>query len=106
MVNLDVTGIGTQVEVIGEGPLAQAALALAAGAGIPAIPSRLPPNTGSDHTSFIDAGVSTVFFTSGEFSTIHSPQDVAGDISSVMLDHVGDLALLVVKDLLAEVAQG
>lgn len=106
MVNLDVTGIGTQVEVIGEGPLAQAALALAAGAGIPAIPSRLPPNTGSDHTSFIDAGVSTVFFTSGEFSTIHSPQDVAGDISSAMLDHVGDLALLVVKDLLAEVAQG
>lgn len=106
MVNLDVTGIGTQVEVIGEGPLAEAALALASGAGIPAIPSRLPPNTGSDHTSFIDAGVSTVFFTSGEFSTIHSPQDVPGDINSAMLDHVGDLALLVVKDLLTEVAQG
>ena len=105
MVNLDVTGIGTQVEVIGDGPLAQAALALAAAAGIPAVPSRLPPNTGSDHTSFIDAGVPTVFFTSGEFSTIHSPQDIAGDINSTMLDHVGDLALLVVKDLLTEVAQ-
>jgi Iap family predicted aminopeptidase len=106
MLNLDVTGIGDQVEVIGDGPLAQAALALASGAGIPAIPSSLPPNTGSDHTSFIDAGVSTVFFTSGEFSTIHSPQDVPGEINGEMLDHIGDLALLVVKDLLPDVARG
>jgi Iap family predicted aminopeptidase len=106
MVNLDVTGIGTQVEVIGDGPLAQTALALAAEAGIPAVPSRLPANSGSDHQSFLDAGVPTVFFTSGDFSTIHSPADVVADINVEMLDQIGDVALLVVKDLLAEVAQG
>jgi len=54
-VNLDVTGIGGQVEVIGDGPLAQTAIALATGAGIPAVPSKLPPNSGSDHQSFLDA---------------------------------------------------
>lgn len=106
MVNLDVTGIGTQVEVIGDGPLAQTALALAAEAGIPAVPSTLPANSGSDHQSFLDAGVPTVFFTSGDFSTIHSPADVVADINLEVLDQVGDVALLVVKDLLAEVAQG
>lgn len=105
-VNLDVTGIGTQVEVIGDGPLAQTALTLAAEAGIPAVPSRLPANSGSDHQSFLDAGVPTVFFTSGDFSTIHSPGDVVADINVEMLDQIGDVALLVVKDLLAEVAQG
>ena len=106
MVNLDVTGIGTRVEVLGDGPLAQTALALAAEAGIPAVPSRLPANSGSDHQSFLDAGVPTVFFTSGDFSTIHSPADVVADIDVEMLDQIGDVALLVVKDLLAEVAQG
>ncbi|MCL4241679.1 MAG: hypothetical protein KJ048_10025, partial [Dehalococcoidia bacterium] len=60
MVNLDVTGVGERVEVIGEGPLAQAALALAAEAGIPAAPSTLPPNSGSDHESFLNAGIETV----------------------------------------------
>jgi Zn-dependent M28 family amino/carboxypeptidase len=106
MVNLDVTGIGTGVEVIGDGPLAQAALALAAEAGIPAVPSRLPANSGSDHESFRNAGIETVFFTSGDFSTIHSPADAVADIEAEMLDQIGDVALLVVQDLLAEVAQG
>ncbi len=106
MVNLDVTGVGERVEIIGEGPLAQAALALAAEAGIPAAPSTLPANSGSDHESFLNAGIETVFFTSGDFSTIHSPADVAADISSEVLDQVGDAALLVVQDLLAEVAPG
>lgn len=106
MVNLDVTGVGSRVEVIADGALSQTALALAAEAGIPAVPSRLPANSGSDHQSFLDAGVPTVFFTSGDFSTIHSPEDVAEDINVEILDQIGDVALLVVKDLLAEVAQG
>ncbi|MCL4243466.1 MAG: M28 family peptidase, partial [Dehalococcoidia bacterium] len=63
-------------------------------------------NSGSDHESFLNAGIETVFFTSGDFSTIHSPADVAADISSEVLDQVGDAALLVVQDLLAEVAPG
>lgn len=106
MVNLDVTGIGGRVEVIGTGPASQLALRLAKEAGIEAVPSRLPPNSGSDHQSFADAGVETVYFTSGDFSTIHSPEDVAAAIDQAMLDRIGDSALLTVKALLEEVAAG
>ncbi len=103
MVNLDVTGIGRRVEVIGDTPAAARAVALAVAAGIDAIPSRLPPNTGSDHMSFADAGVEVVFFTSGDFSTIHSPQDVAAAIDRETLGRVGDAAWLLISDLLREV---
>jgi aminopeptidase YwaD len=103
MVNLDVTGIGRQVEVIGDTPAAARAIALASAAGIEAVPSQLPPNSGSDHMSFADAGVEVVFFTSGDFSTIHSPQDVAAAIDRGILGRVGDAAYLLIRDLLREV---
>ncbi len=106
MVNLDVTGIGGRVEVIGTGPASQLALRLAQQAGIEAVPSRLPLNSGSDHQSFADADVETVYFTSGDFSTIHSPEDVAAAINQTVLDRIGDVALLTVKALLEEVAAG
>jgi aminopeptidase YwaD len=105
-INLDVTGIGESVEVIGDGQIARAAVAKGVSLGIPTVPSQLPANSGSDHQSFIDAGVPTVFFTSGDFSTIHSPLDVSGDISVTMLDQVGDVAFAVLNDLVAQVAQG
>lgn len=106
MINLDVTGVGKGVEVIGEGQVARDALATAKALGIPAVASQLPANSGSDHQSFNEAGVPTVFFTSGDFATIHSPQDVSADISETVLDQVGDAALAVIKNLLAEVARG
>ncbi|MGE3076391.1 MAG: M28 family peptidase [Dehalococcoidia bacterium] len=106
MINLDVTGIGDQVEVIGGGAIANDALSAARQLGIDAIPSQLPPNSGSDHQSFIDAGVATVFLTSGDFGTIHSPQDVAADVSADELDRIGDTAFALIKMLLAQVARG
>ncbi len=106
MVNLDVTGIGDNVEVIGNSPIAARAIELAKGAGITAVPSSLPANSGSDHQSFEEAGVPTVFFTSGDFSTIHSPQDVSGAIEQGVLDQVGDAAFTLINALLVEVARG
>lgn len=106
MLNLDVTGIGRGVEVIGEGQLARDAIQAAKDLGYPAIASSLPANSGSDHQSFVDAGVITVFLTSGDFGTIHSPQDVSADIQEQVLDQIGDTALAVIKKLLAEVARG
>lgn len=102
MVNLDVTGIGTRVEVIGNTPAALRAIDLATANGIPAVASTLPPNTGSDHMSFADAGVEVVFFTSGDFSTIHSPQDTVDAIDQATLDAIGDAAYLLIRDLLAQ----
>ncbi|MGE0600256.1 MAG: M28 family peptidase [Dehalococcoidia bacterium] len=106
MLNLDVTGIGEKVEVIGGGAIADDALSVARSLGIDAVPSQLPPNSGSDHQSFIDAGVATVFLTSGDFPTIHSPEDVAADVSAAELDRIGDTSLALIKMLLAEVARG
>ena len=106
MLNLDVTGIGRGVEVIGTGQLARDAIQAAKDLGYPAIASTLPANSGSDHQSFADAGVTTLFLTSGDFDTIHSPEDVPGDIQEQVLDQVGDTALAMIKRLLAEVARG
>lgn len=106
MLNLDVTGIGDDVEVIGTGEPADDALQAAKGLDIPAVSAQLPPNSGSDHQSFIDVGVPTVFLTSGDFATIHSPQDVAQDISATMLDQIGDTSLALIKAWLVQVARG
>jgi Zn-dependent M28 family amino/carboxypeptidase len=106
MVNLDVTGIGDDVEVIANDVLTRRAITLAQSLGITAVPSQLPPNSGSDHQSFGDAGVPTVFLTSGEFATIHSPQDLIGDIQESELERIGDTAFAIIKSLVAEVARG
>jgi len=103
MVNLDVTGIGGRVEVIGDTPAAARAIELARQNGIAAVASALPPNAGSDHMSFAEAGVEIVFFTSGDFSTIHSPRDTADAIDRATLDAIGDAAYLTIRDLLGRV---
>ena len=106
MMNLDVTGIGRGVEVIGDSTLARTAIQLAKDLGLPAVASQLPANSGSDHESFVQAGVDIVFFTSGDFGTIHSPQDVSADIQEKVLDQVGDAALAVIRHVLLEFARG
>lgn len=104
MINLDVTGIGPSVEIIGDSALADRAFALIRAAGIPVATSVLPANSGSDHQSFAEAGVEVVFLSSGTFATIHSPEDVFEDLDPAMLDRTGDAAYLVLADLLARVA--
>lgn len=104
MVNLDVTGIGEEVEIIAQGAIADRALAIVEGLGIATRLSRVPAGSSSDHAPFAEAGVPTVYFTSGDFGTIHTPRDVVADIDPVIHDQVGDAALAVILDLLAEVA--
>ncbi len=104
MINLDVTGIGTEVELIGDARLKKEALGIAATLGIPAASSSLPANAGSDHQSFQDAGVPILYLTSGDFGTIHTPQDVTGDIDPQTVEELGDLAYACIKQILGEVA--
>ncbi len=103
MINLDVTGIGQRIEVIGDTPAATLAIDLARAAGLDAVRSQLPPNTGSDHMSFADVGVEVVFFTSGDFSTIHSPQDITDAIQPEILGAIGQAAHLTITRLLQAV---
>lgn len=101
MVNLDVTGAGGEVEVIGTEELVARALDLAAQRGIPARAAGLPASVGSDHQSFARVGVPVVFFTSGDFAAIHTPQDTVAVVQRDDLDRVGDLAYATVAALLA-----
>lgn len=102
MLNFDVTGVGTQAEVIGTPVLVQGALQVAAALGIPAVPSALPANASSDHASFEAAGVPVVFFTSGDFSAIHTPEDRFETIDAGEVERIGRLGLAVLAALLAE----
>ncbi len=106
MLNLDVTGIGSRVEVIGDSGYVSQTLEIANSIGVAAAKSQLPANTGSDHMSFQKVGVPVIFFTSGEFKTIHSPADLLKDIDESELDRVGDLAFATIAKLLPEVARG
>lgn len=105
-INLDVTGIGQQAEVIGDDALVQEVLGVAREINVPAVKSSLPANSGSDHQSFESAGVPAVWLFSGEFDTIHSPLDLTGDIEPDELDRLGDLAYAEIAKLLARVARG
>lgn len=104
MLNFDVTAIGTRVEVIGSPTLSEKALRLAAELGVPAVPSSLPPNASSDHASFAAAGVPVLFFTSGDFSTIHTPQDQFEGIDRGSIERVGKVGLASLRALVAELS--
>ncbi|GBD22723.1 Aminopeptidase YwaD [bacterium HR29] len=102
MLNFDVTGIGSRVEVIGTPVLVQGSLQVSATLGIPAVPSTLPPNASSDHASFEAAGVPVVLFTSGDFSVIHTPDDRFEAIDAAEVERIGRVGLAVLAALLAE----
>jgi aminopeptidase YwaD len=99
MMNLDVTGIGRSVEVIGTPELVTKAVELGTALNIAAVRSSLPPNTGSDHQSFANEGVPVVYFSSGGFPTIHSPGDVVDDIEVESLERIGRLALATLREI-------
>lgn len=105
MLNLDVAGIGTQVTVIGDAAYRQKALDIADELDIPAFAGFLPANTGSDHQSFQQAGVPVLYLESGDFGTLHTPQDVVEDIQLDELERVGDLAYATILRLLPDIAR-
>jgi len=105
MVNLDVAGIGSVVNVIGDPTYRQKALDVAQSLGISAQASSLPANTGSDHQSFQAVGVAVLYFESGDFGTIHTPADTIADIQVAELKRIGDVAFAAIKRLLPEIAR-
>lgn len=89
MVNFDVTGLGMPVEAIGDDELVADAIAAGLLVDVEVVRSSLPPNSSSDHASFEEAGVPVLFFTSGEFATIHSAQDGFAALSVESVEAVG-----------------
>jgi Zn-dependent M28 family amino/carboxypeptidase len=106
MINLDVTGGGDTVELIGEGSLQDLAESLARPLGIEVAKSTDPVNTGSDHMSFRDAGVPVLFIAGDDFSDIHTRRDTLDRVDRDLVEAIGDLALEVIRALNKRVAAG
>jgi aminopeptidase YwaD len=106
MVNLDMTGLGTRVDLFGSPELTQQAAGLADKMGIDAAPADLGITFGSDHQSFQKAGVPVIFFASNELGKFHTPGDVVSEIQLDSLERVGDLAFAYIGELLKTIARG
>ena len=104
MVNLDTTGLGTKVDLIGAPELQREAATLAQSMGIDAEASQLGANFGSDHQSFATSGVSVLFFASNDVGKFHTAGDVASEIQPDFYDKGGELAYAFIKQLLRQVA--
>lgn len=104
VVNLDVTGTGELVQLIGDTDLVEEADSLAEALDIDAESASLRPGTGSDHQSFQSAGVTVLFFSTGIFEAIHTPGDTLDAINVDDLERVGDLAYEAIAMLLADIA--
>ena len=101
MLNYDALAGSDILGVTGDSELQTTAVELAGQAGIDLRRRLLPRNWGSDHMSFIDAGIPAVFFMDNDFSRIHTPQDKlefinedlmgqSAAIGLAMLDHLAD----------------
>lgn len=99
MFNFDVTAQGGFVGVIGDPELVVQAIGLSTDAGVEAAASSLPPDSGSDHTSFEVAGSRVVFFTSGDFAGIHTPADTFAAVDVEILRDVAVAGLATLRGL-------
>ena len=93
MLNFDALGSGVSVEVLGSAELVDDALRLGKSSGIGV--TRSPPLDGasSDHASFMEAGISAIFFVSGDLSRIHTPDDVLEFVRPELMGASGALGI-------------
>jgi aminopeptidase YwaD len=104
MVNLDVTGTGDALELIGDRQLQTKALAIAKTVGVGAEASNDPANTGSDHMSFRQVGVPVIFLAGNDYSMIHTPRDTYQVLNHDLVEKAGDVAYALIADLAKQVA--
>ena len=98
MVNLDVVGTAGALDLLGSDDLIDVARLAAEKIGVKGTPSTLPPNTGSDHLSFINAGVPAVMLYR-EDNLIHTPEDAIGRIVASSLAETVAVALATLQSL-------
>jgi aminopeptidase YwaD len=97
MVNLDVVGTASGLDLIGSADLIDVARIAAQKIGIQTRASSLPPNTGSDHLSFLNAGIPVVMLYRDD-GLIHTPQD---SIERVVANSLADTVAVALATLQA-----
>ena len=94
MINIDSVGSGTRLEIIGEDRLVDPVVDYAGLHGIPVREQDPSRWGGSDHASFRDAEVATLFLIGDDLSRINSPED---DIEFVRRELMGAAAALALE---------
>ncbi|MCC7366642.1 MAG: M20/M25/M40 family metallo-hydrolase [Dehalococcoidia bacterium] len=102
--NLDMTGLGDAIQLIGSAELVQQADSVAEELDIEALPHELAGFLGSDHQSFREEGVPVLFLTTDDLGKFHTPEDTIDTIDPDDLERCGDLAYAMVKEFVATFA--
>ncbi len=98
MLNFDMVGVGTTFRVGGDETLAERARAVAAGIGVEA-DDLGPARGGSDHASFLAAGIPSIFYHWTTDPNYHTPNDEVVYIQPENLEKVMLAARALIEDL-------
>jgi len=97
MLNFDMTGVGESWLLIGSPELVALDAQAAVGAGIGVTPSEQPEGIGSDHQSFLDAGIPAIWFFRINDTLLHTPQDTADRVQPHQMEEAATLGLLLLE---------
>jgi aminopeptidase YwaD len=97
MLNFDMTGVGESWLLIGSPELVALASQAAAEAGIEATPSEQPGGMGSDHQSFLNAGLPAIWVFRITDTLLHTPQDTADRVQPHQMEEAATLGLLLLE---------
>lgn len=100
--NFDMLAVGDEWPMSGTPALVNLAIDKASLTGVEAYAGGLPPGIGSDHASFIRAGIPGIIFNCFCDPNYHTAADRAEFVRADRLKVAGDIGLLMVDDLLAE----
>lgn len=98
MVNLDVVGLAGGLELIGSDELVRQAGIVADAMGVSSRVSEVPNGAGSDHISFIQAGIPAVFLYRHD-PLIHTVDDTIARIGADSLAETAEVAAAVLAEL-------
>ena len=96
MLNFDALGSGSRLSVVGDTLLTQPVMEDSRARGIDLRlrqSSERSGRGGSDHASFAAAGIPNIFFSSNDFSRLHTPEDTLDFINPQLLGDTVRLAL-------------
>ena len=93
MLNFDALGNGSRLGVVGDDVLTQPVMEDSLAMGIELRVRQCRGRGGSDHASFAAVGIPNIFFSSNDFSRLHTPEDTLESINPQLLGDTVRLAL-------------